>query len=149
MDLFFWKKPKQKTYGTHGRIEIPALRISLPLYEAKNGNAQKIVDDKNSAAYINWRTQVAIVDHSGQDGFERLAKAQPGITIGYIDFQNRQEKILCVKKQVGHILLGEKNKLVDANWKQANSNGGIVMYTCIKKSAENVMDVWLTYWKKM
>ena len=149
MDLFFWKKPKVKTYGTHGRIEIPALKIRFPVYEAANGNAQKIVDDKNSAAYINWHTQIAIVDHSGQDGFERLAKAQPGVTTGHIDFQNRTERILCVKKQIGHILLGEKNKLVDANWQPADSHGGVVMYTCIKKSASNIMDVWLTYWKRV
>jgi len=32
-----FKKPV-KIYGTHGRIEIPSLRISIPLYNT-NGNA--------------------------------------------------------------------------------------------------------------
>ena len=62
MDLFFWKKPKQKTYGTHGRIEIPVLRISLPLYEAKNGNAQKIVDDKFWHGTIDEYAELSDID---------------------------------------------------------------------------------------
>lgn len=142
-----FKKPI-KIYGTHGRIEIPSLRISIPLYNT-NGNAQEIVDKKNSAAYIQWKNQAAIVDHSGQDGFERLAKAIPNSTIAYIDQNGKREKYLCVKKQIGHIKLGNKNQLVDANWKSADSNNGLVMYTCIKKSASDIMDVWLIYWKKI
>ena len=50
---YFKPAPQPKIYGTHGRVEIPSLSISLPLYEAST-DAQKIVDDKNSAAFIKW-----------------------------------------------------------------------------------------------
>ena len=142
--------PKSKTYGTHGRIEIPSLFISLPLYDT-HGNAQEIVDMKKAAAYIQWVKQAAIVDHSGQDGFERIAKAIPGQTLAYIEYKDGKikERYICTKKQVGHIkTINGKNKIFDSNGKTPVS-GGIVMYTCIGRSAPDVMDVWLTYWKKI
>ena len=143
-------KPKAKIYGTHGRIEIPSLYVSLPLYDT-HGNAQEVVDMKNAAAFIQWVKQAAIVDHSGQDGFERIAKAIPGSTLAYIEYNDGKvkERYVCTKKQIGHIRTENgKNKIYDADWKTPVSNG-LVMYTCIKKSAANVMDVWLTYWKKI
>lgn len=121
------------------RVVIPALLISIPLYDAK-GDAQKIVDAPRSAAFIRWNGQYAIADHSGQDGFERIAHAKPGKTIAYV----KGEKYVCTEKQVGHICNG---KMYDSKWGHASS-GGLVMYTCIGKSREDVMDVWLTYWSK-
>ena len=144
----YFQPPKQKLYGSHGRIEIPSLRISLPLYDAKN-NAQQIVDTKNAAAFIKWSTQDVIVDHSGQDGFERLARAIPNSTTLYIEYINKpKETYICTQKQIGHIQIGTKNKLLDSKWKPPQS-GGLILYTCIKQSSPTVMDVWLTYWKKL
>ena len=147
---YFKPAPPPKIYGTHGRIEIPSLSISLPLYEAST-NAQKIVDDKNSAAFIKWLDQDVIVDHSGQDGFERLEKAIPKSTIAYVVYNNGKstERYICTKKQIGHIkTVGGKNKLLDSQWQHPKS-GCLLMYTCIKKSAPDVMDVWLIYWKRI
>jgi len=132
-----------KKKGTHGRIEIPSLRIGVPLYNS-NGNAQKIVDNKKSAVFLEWEDQIAIADHSGQDGFERLANAIPYQTLAYIDYKGK-EYYLCTKKQVGHIV---NDRIYDSKWEHAKS-GGLVIYTCIGKSAEDVMDAWLTYWKRI
>ena len=132
-----------KKQGTHGRIEIPSLRIGVPLYNS-NRNAQEIVDAKNSAVFLEWKDQVAIADHSGQDGFERLAKAIPYKTMACINYKGK-EYYLCTKKQVGHIV---NSKIYDSNWQNVKSDG-LVIYTCIGKSAEDVMDVWLTYWKRI
>ena len=62
-------KPKPKTYGTYGRLEIPELQISVPVYKTENGNAQAICDKKDSAVYLNWGNQFAIVDHCDQANF--------------------------------------------------------------------------------
>lgn len=132
-----------KKKGTHGRIEIPSLRIGVPLYDS-NRNAQEIVDAKNSAVFLEWKNQVAIADHSGQDGFERLAKAIPYKTIACINYKSK-EYYLCTKKQVGHIV---SSKIYDFNWQNVKSDG-LVIYTCIGKSAGDTMDVWLTYWKRI
>lgn len=42
-----------KIYGDNGRIEIPDLKISLPLYKG-NDNPQEVVDKKNAAAFLEW-----------------------------------------------------------------------------------------------
>ena len=139
-------KTVKKTYGDHGRIEIPDLKISLPLYNGKN-NPQEVVDRKNAAAFLEWPDQNVIVDHTGQDGFERLASTVPLQTIAYIDFGTKKEKYICTKKQIGHLLLGDKNKIRDANYVFPKSPG-LIIYTCKGLSQPNVMDIWLTYWKR-
>ena len=135
-----------KIYGDHGRIEIPDLKISLPLYKG-NDNPQEVVDKKNAAAFLEWPDQNVIVDHTGQDGFERLASAVPLQTTAYIDFGTKKEKYICTKKQIGHLLLGDKNKIRDANYVFPKSPG-LIIYTCKGLSQPNVMDIWLTYWKR-
>jgi hypothetical protein len=85
-----------------------------------------------------------IMDHSGQDGFERLSKAVPYKTIAYLN----KDAYICINKQVGHIYLGPPNRLVDENW-QSIKYDSLILYTCLQKSAENIMDVQLTYWKKL
>ena len=136
----------KKIYGDYGRIEIPDLQISLPLYKG-NDNPQAVVDRKNAAAFLQWENQNVIVDHTGQDGFERLENAIPYKTIAYIDFGSRKERYICTKKQIGHILIGTKNKIRDANYIFPQSPS-LIIYTCKGLSQPNVMDIWLTYWKR-
>lgn len=125
---------------SRNRVIIPSLFISIPVYES-HGNAQLIVNAENSAAFIRWNGQNAVVDHSGQNGFQRISKAKPYKTTAYV----RGEKFLCTKKQIGHI---RQSKIFDSEWKPVKSDG-LVMYTCIGKSADDVMDVWLVYWKRI
>ena len=139
-------KTEKKEYGDYGRIEIPDLQISIPLYRGKD-DPQGVVDRKNAAAFLEWKDQNVIVDHTGQDGFEKLEKAVPSQTLAYIDFGFKKERYMCTRKQIGHLLLGDTNKIRDANYVFPKSPG-LIIYTCKGLSAPNVMDIWLTYWKR-
>lgn len=119
-------------------VIIPALFICIRLYDA-NGDAQQIVDAPRSAAFLRWHGQNAIADHSGQNGFERIAYAKPGKTIAYV----RGEKYVCTEKQIGRT---ENGKIYDSEGERVRS-GGLCMYTCIGETAPGVMAVWLTYWQ--
>ncbi len=139
----------KKKYGTHGRLEIPELHISVPLYDAHDGNQQEIVDEPQSAVYMRWGQQGAIADHSNQDRFSNLNRVRPWHTIATIDRQSAKEKFRCYRTQVGHIRTAEgANRIFDSGWKPvyAQNPGGLCIYTCIGRSAEDVMDVCLTYW---
>lgn len=146
------QQPVVKVYGTHGRLEIPSLFISVPLYDSRGADNQRVVDNPNSAAYMHWQKQDAIADHASQASFSNLNMVKPGKTVATIDLRNRQEKYLCVNSQIGHIRLSPNgNRIFDANWNSANfqNEGGLCIYTCIQRSSEDVMDVRLTYWQQI
>lgn len=139
-----------KVYGTHGRLEIQELNISVPLYDARGLASQRVVDNRNSAAFMRWQKQIAIADHCDQANFSNLNKVRAGSTTAVIDLRNTQERFICVSSQVGHIRLAESgNRIFDRNWNPANTQneGGLCIYTCIEKSAPDVMDVRLTFWR--
>lgn len=143
-------RPKVRKYGTHGRIEIPELNISVPLYDVVNGNSQLLCDNEDSAVFMRWGSQVAIADHCTQANFSNLNNVRVGKTIATIDQRDKQEHFRCVRSQVGHIRLSDGgNRIFDSNWVPAYSQnpGGLCIYTCIEKSARDVMDVRLTYWQ--
>lgn len=146
-------EPKVKVYGSQGRLEINELGISVPLYDTSRGDAQKLVDDVDSAAYLRWGTQVAVADHACQANFANLSRAVPGRTIAVIDRKTSQEQYMCYRTQVGHIriIAPGNNNIYDANWAPVKTQnaGGLTIYTCMGKSAEDVMDIRLTYWKKV
>ena len=142
---------KKKVYGNIGRLEIPELNISVPVYDTKTGSAKSIIDAKNSAVYLRWFTQHAIADHSDHANFSNLNRVRVGHTVLYIDNGMTQKKYVCVKSQVGHIKIDGPmgNEIYDANWELAYSQnqGGLCLYTCMTRSAPNIMDVRLTYWQ--
>lgn len=143
---------RPKIYGSHGRLEIAELGISIPLYDATDSSGtQRIVDRQDSAAYIHWIKQDAIADHANQSNMANLNMAKAGRTIAVIDLGGEQLAYRCVSSQVGHIRLSPdgKNRIFDANWNRANlqNEGGLCIYTCMHKSAEDIMDVRLTYWR--
>ena len=141
---------RPKIYGTYGRLEIPDLKISVPVYKAQGGNSQKLCDDINSAVCLNWGNQIAIADHCDQGHFSNLNNVKVGITIATIDLQTSQKQYRCIKSQIGHIRISkEGNRIFDANWLPVYSQnpGGMTIYTCINKSQVDIMDVRLTYWQ--
>lgn len=145
-------RPKIRKYGTHGRIEIPELGISVPLYDSVNGNSQELCDNADSAVCMKWSSQIAIADHCNQGNFSNLNKARVGRTIATIDQQDKKEHYRCVRSQIGHIRISESgNRIFDSNWAPAykQNAGGLCIYTCIEKSAPDVMDVRLTYWQPL
>ena len=141
----------RKLYGDRGRLEIPDLDISVPLYDTYGKDSQKIVDTYNSAAYLHWGEQVAIADHASQANFIRLNQVREGITDAYIVNQGAREKYVCYQSQVGHIqTVNGKNQIYDAKWRSVftQNTSGLTIYTCMQRSAPDVMDIRLTYWKK-
>lgn len=134
---------------TYGRLFIPGAFISIRLYLADNHNAQSIVDAKWSAAYIKWKGQDAIADHSGQDGLQRIRYVKENKTRAYVTREGRREVYVCTKKQIGHRVEKPKIRILDADWKPVTNYGGLVIYTCIGEDADGNMDLWLTYWQKI
>ena len=141
---------KEIVYGTRGRIEIPELNISVPLNGTESGGAQEVIDREDSAVYLIWPNNITIADHCHQANFSNLNKAIPGRTKAYIVTPDSKKGYFCYKTQVGHIKIGAtSNTLYDQNWEAVyeKNGGGLTMYTCIERSAPDVMDVRLTYWK--
>ena len=138
-----------KVYGTHGRIEIPDLGIGVPLYETGSGNAQNLVDNPGSAAFIRYGTQSIIADHVSQ-GFSNLINVKPGVTKAYIRYADgRQEEYTCQCSQLGHIRKSESgNVLLDWTWGRALMRTGdnLVIYTCLGNAIGNDQRVTLTFW---
>ena len=151
------EKPKQevnqlKKYGNAGRLEIPELSIGVALYDTRVGTAQQIVDNPESAVLLRWEAQKAIADHSSQSNFANLNRARPYGTVMYLDSKGgARERYLCVSSQVGHIKTDEHgtNSIYDGKWEspRVKNKGGICIYTCIQRSAPNIMDIRLTYWR--
>jgi len=143
-------KPKPMVYGSHGRLEIPNLYISVPLYNALNAaDRQRVVDEPSSAVFFRLGVQDVIADHACQANFQNLNMAKPGM-IATIDEKERQTSYRMVQSQVGHIRIAALgNKLYDQNWTPVamQNDGGLCIYTCMGKSADDVMDVRLTYWQ--
>lgn len=142
-------QPKPLVYGSHGRLEIPRLLISVPLYDANGANKQRVVDDTDSAVYFRFGYQDAIADHSNQANFQNLNLAKPGM-LAVIDQGETKTSYKLVQSQIGHIRISPlSNQLYDQDWNPValQNAGGLCIYTCIRKSADDVMDVRLTYWQ--
>lgn len=140
-----------KEFGTYGRLEIPELKIAIPV-NLSNGNAQKVVDARNSAVYIKWPFQEVIVDHVSQGCFWNLNLVQPGHTKANIIFENGDHfSLICTQIQTGHIIIENgKNKLYDEKWDpfRKQNAGGWVIYTCKGFRHGNIQDITLTYWRR-
>ena len=141
-----------KAYGSYGRLEIPDLKIGVPLYASNGNNSQKIVDDRNSAAFIRWHYQEVIADHVSQSNFKNLIMAKPGVTRAHLLFADGSiTTLICTQIQTGHIVITDgKNKMYDEQWAPFDKQnaGGFVIYTCKGLRKGNVQDVTLTYWSK-
>jgi len=139
-----------KKYGTHGRLEIQELSISVPVYDHHGGDKQQIVDDENSAVFMDWGTQQCIADHNHQNNFSNLNRVRVGKTIAILDLQTKKNVYRCSMSQVGHIRLSDSgNRLFDSNWEPVypQNAGGLCIYTCIKRVSPDTIDVRLTYWR--
>ena len=145
----FMRVNRKKEYGDAGLLDIPSLKIRVPLYYSGEKSAQEITDDSNSAACLLWGGLTVIADHSHQGTFSMLNLAKEGKTVAVIDDGRTQKEYLCSSSQVGHLTLSEYgNELYDAEWAEVfgQNDGGLCIYTCIAKSARDVMDVRLTFW---
>ena len=132
------------------RLEIKELGIDVPVIRASGKNTQEIIDRPNAAVYMHWYTQDAIADHASQSNFKNLNNANAGKTMAVLYDDAKPRKLICTKSQIGHIRISPKgNRIFDQNWESLyhKNKGGICIYTCIAKSAKDVMDVRVTYWQ--
>ena len=138
---------KVDIYGSHGRLEIPSIGISVPLYN--DGDKQKIVDEPDSAVWFKFGVQDCIADHNYQ-GFSKINDVVPEETVAVILSPDKRVEYICFRSEVGHIISsGGMNKLRDAHWDYVNlqNPGGLCIYTCLEKSGNGIMDVRLTFWR--
>lgn len=156
--LFLFKK-KEKTEPTpvtpvnktrYGTLMIPELHINVPLYSSENGNAQRIVDDSDSAVHISWPGgREVIADHASQANFSNLKDVRPNCTIAVLETKEHQNVYICSKYQIGHIITENgKNSLRDAdmNLVYTQNQNALTVYTCLSKAAADDMRCHLTYW---
>lgn len=141
---------------TIDKIMIPELAINVPVYWKKEGtNGQDIVDAPNSAVIFKWTKSCdlkVIADHSSQSNFRNLNRAKVNETEAYLDLDKRRIKHRCIVSEVGHIkTVNGRNFLFGEDWLSIypKHHDGICIYTCIKRSAPDVMDVRLTFWKEV
>ena len=134
------------------KLKIPTLSINVPIYDRVSGSGQEIIDRADSAVRFKQGPLTIICDHCTHANFMRLNAAVPEHTRAFIvkGIFNR-ERYVCTGSEVGHILISDSgNRLYDSQWRHVyQTHEGLCIYTCMRKSAEDVMDVRLTFWKKI
>ena len=123
-------KTDNTNYGTYGRLYVSNYSVALydfNVYTQSSTSLQKIVDNKDSAAYYVNNGKLVIADHYYQ-GFSVLASLNEGTT-SYIKFKNGTTiKYTLIKKAKGFNVGPD---LIDT---KGNSffemDGDILMYTC-------------------
>ena len=131
-----------------GALLIPDLRIAVPLFEGEN--LQEIVDAQDSAAWFRLGVQDCIADHCHQEGFERLAQAVPDRTKAWVSSDEGLQKYICVRAEIGRLVATERGHFLrDSEGRPVykQNAGGLCIYTCTGKAAEEITYVRLTYWQ--
>lgn len=140
----------ETSYGTHGRLSIPSLNIDVAVYNSHGNDSQAIVDEIDSAAFINWKNQNAIVDHRSQS-FYYLPDAIPGLTKACIITPMYTDYYVCTYVGNGKITYGADHLCsITDEWGDAvnlANSGGICMYTCQGEMDGDEVPVCITYWK--
>lgn len=132
--------------GTVGRLFIPSVDLNVGVYNAditKVETTQKIVDNRDSAAYFHMNHQYIIADHNYQ-GFNRISD----IPIGgkaYIKKANGQISVYRMTNRLEGENLGYD--LTDLNGKSVlDGRGDLIMYTCYK-TYEYLNHVMIVIWE--
>ncbi len=139
----------QGKMGTAGRLYFSNLS-SVALYEADFyvDDLQKIVDEKDSAAYFLYYGETpTIADHSIQ-GFDIIKKQKVG-SIAYRKVKNTEGEILLEKYQVINKIQGVNTgtELLTEDGKKINQiDASLIMYTC---NSANPKSVTIVLWKKI
>ena len=143
----------KRSENRYGRLIIPSLLISVSLYHRIAGtNGQDIVDAVDSAVIWEWNRLTMIADHASQANFNRLSRVRTGKAKAYICKSLSTDVYVCDSAELGHIRLSDSgNRLYDSKWRPVHEvmHDGLCIYTCKGKSAVDVMDVYLTHWKRV
>lgn len=131
------------TLGNKGRIYIPSLEISVPLYLVEGQYYQDIVDDEDSAAWIPHDGSITfIADHAAQE-FKNLSAVKPKDVL-YIVNDTSRDRYICYKTELGNnstgpLLNTDSENVVDLC---EGKTDDLCVYTCLSKTG----DVFLSYW---
>lgn len=141
---------KKKAPSADFMLTIRDLDIAVPVYVRKSGVGQDIVDAKDSAVMFHLGSILVLADHCYQSNFANLRNAVVGKTWFELSDKNSTRRFLCTENGIGHIKTENgHDHLYDWNWEQVYKNhSGALIYTCRQKSAPDVMDVTLTFWKE-
>ncbi len=139
----------QGKMGTAGRLYFSNF-YSVALYEADFyvDDLQKIVDEKDSAAYFLYYDYIPMIaDHSIQ-GFDIIKKQKVG-SIAYRKVKNEKGKYFLEKYQVMEKVEGTNTgtRLITKDGRDVEKTGAsLVMYTC---NSSNPKKVTIVLWKKI
>lgn len=126
----------QRRPGMNGRLVIPSVGVNVALFD---GNAQRFVDAKDSAAYFLAGNTMLVGDHWNQ-GFSKIKNCHAG-TLAYIYRGTSVQTLTCTGVCSG---INGDSDLLYADGSSATMGGGTLMYTC---NGANYHDVTLTFWR--
>ena len=133
---------EQAVRGNLGRLLIPDVEIDVALFSAYS-NAQQIVDNYDSAAYLDWddKPDVMIADHDFQ-GFTMIRYVDIGSTEAYIVSSNGTRTFCCVD-----LIPNAINTSTDLVYPDMTSvfdayTGKYFMYTCNGDGRSVTITVW-------
>ena len=137
--------------GMIGRLTIPDVGVNVALFYSGIGTElaikQEIVDEEDSAAYLEGNAQFLLGDHNYQ-GFSAMKDSVPGETVATIHYGTYSEQFICVDRFTavnerrdgrGTVWDSDGNDIFDMN------AHGMAMYTC----NSNSRSVTVTYWQKI
>jgi len=131
--------------GTFGRLYLPTVNLNVALYQtdiSTGVESQKIVDQRDSAAYFSVYSHQVIADHSHQ-GFHKIADIQVGEK-AYIKKSNQQVSVYKLTSKFEGMNLG--SDLTDLNGTSVfDEKENLIMYTCYKIN-EYENHVMITIW---
>lgn len=146
IDILDTIKQNGESLGTLGRLFLPSVDFSVAVYstDLSNGDAaQKIVDNKDSAAYFQIRNKFVIADHNHQ-GFHRITNIEVGEK-AYIKNSNGQIEVYKMVNKLEGMNLGYD--LTDLDEKSVlDGQGDLILYTCYK-TLEYDNHVMITIWE--
>ncbi len=136
----------ESSLGTLGRLFLPSVDFNVAVYStdlSDGNNAQKIVDQKDSAAYFQIRNHSVIADHNHQ-GFHRIIDLEIGDK-AYIKTSDGQIQVYRMTQKFEGMNLG--SDLTDLNGKSAfDLESDLILYTCYK-IYEYENHVMITMWE--
>ncbi len=134
-----------RTLGTFGRLYLPSVNLNVALYQTEietGTEAQKIVDNRDSAAYFSVASHQIIADHSHQ-GFHKIAD----ISIGEKAYIKKNDSSITTYQLIQKFEgMNQGSDLTDLNGKSVfDEKENLIMYTCYKIN-EYENHVMITIW---
>lgn len=131
--------------GDIGRLSIPAVGYSAALYNGLprgSAGAQQIVDDVDSACYVNYGYGTTYIGDHNYQGFENMKGSVPGVTHAYITWTDGStSSYVCMSVQYNCIKKGAY--IYDEGGNSIFSSGySIAMVTCNYNSSYVTVSYW-------